>query len=353
MPPQQRDEPEPEPEPEPEALQALDGWERTGVGGGQLRWIECRRGSGRRRGGGSGANNSGGKRGIATLTQLASAAPLALAAQQLMDEANARCPLLPIHTTRASPPSGGPAAPGAHELLPLRKAGRDDLPAAAAEALRLSQDALHNLRRACELDPPLASQPAVAKTLRSWQAQAARFQAQTTAPAPRPFRDFREEWRAEAAIPYCTRAHRLREAVVELVRLGWAEDQPAAGFALEKLHTLPTAGRAVPACPAVLAAFKHAGASVPKDWGQWWVPGKRGRQRHIKAFRATPQYAAFCQAFRRFVADVVAPLLNDPRGVVFQCPPTLRVVLPSERATGKPHVDSDYPGHEQAEVNFW
>ena len=56
---------------------------------------------------------------------------------------------------------------------------------------------------------------------------------------------------------------------------------------------------------------------------------------------------------RRFVAEVVAPAVGDPAGVVFQCPPTLRVVLPSARPTGKPHRDADYVGHEPPEINFW
>merc|ERR1712014_437767 len=53
------------------------------------------------------------------------------------------------------------------------------------------------------------------------------------------------------------------------------------------------------------------------------------------------------------MGDVIVPLVGDPNGVVFQCPPTLRVVLPSARATGKLHKDSDYPGHEASEINFW
>jgi ectoine hydroxylase-related dioxygenase (phytanoyl-CoA dioxygenase family) len=53
------------------------------------------------------------------------------------------------------------------------------------------------------------------------------------------------------------------------------------------------------------------------------------------------------------VCEEVAPLVGDKRGVVYQCPPTLRVVVPSGRAAGKPHRDLDYPGHERAEINFW
>jgi len=149
-----------------------------------------------------------------------------------------------------------------------------------------------------------------------------------------------------------------------VVRMGWAEESqlqaraassgsPKVEFSLEKLHELPKHGGDVPGCPAVLAAFKLAGVSVPAEWGSWMKPGKRGRQRHIREFRASPEYAAFLDAYRRFIADIVVPLVDDPRGMIFQCPPTLRVVFPSDRATGRPHRDSEYIGHEASEVNFW
>ena len=64
-------------------------------------------------------------------------------------------------------------------------------------------------------------------------------------------------------------------------------------------------------------------------------------------------FCAWQGAYRRFVADVLVPIVDDPRGLVFQCPPTLRVVLPSGRALGKRHVDSAYLGHEDSEINFW
>jgi hypothetical protein len=44
-----------------------------------------------------------------------------------------------------------------------------------------------------------------------------------------------------------------------------------------------------------------------------------------RQFRASVEWATFLAEYRRWVADVVVPLVGDPRGVVFQCPPTLRV----------------------------
>jgi hypothetical protein len=72
-----------------------------------------------------------------------------------------------------------------------------------------------------------------------------------------------------------------------------------------------------------------------------------------ETFRTSQQYKGFLEAYRKFVAEVVVPMVGDARGVLFQCPPTLRVVLPSERAVGKLHKDSEYGGHEDSEINFW
>jgi ectoine hydroxylase-related dioxygenase (phytanoyl-CoA dioxygenase family) len=110
----------------------------------------------------------------------------------------------------------------------------------------------------------------------------------------------------------------------------------------------------VPLCPAVIAAFKAAGAALPADW-QALAGAKtsKARERHFQAYRASVEYRDFIAAYRRWVAEVVVPLVGDPDGVVFQCPPTVRVVPPSARAVGKPHKDADYVGHEDAEINFW
>ena len=40
-------------------------------------------------------------------------------------------------------------------------------------------------------------------------------------------------------------------------------------------------------------------------------------------------------------------------GLAFQCPPTLRVQLPSARGYTARHVDADYAGHQGEEVNWW
>ena len=67
----------------------------------------------------------------------------------------------------------------------------------------------------------------------------------------------------------------------------------------------------------------------------------------------SPEYKAFMTAYRAFIKNEVAPLCGDPTGVVFQSPPTIRVAMPSMAPTIQPHCDSQYPRHQNAEINFW
>mmetsp|Transcript_17629 Transcript_17629/g.28169 ORF Transcript_17629/g.28169 Transcript_17629/m.28169 type:complete len:170 (-) Transcript_17629:338-847(-) len=67
----------------------------------------------------------------------------------------------------------------------------------------------------------------------------------------------------------------------------------------------------------------------------------------------SPEWCAFMESYRTFVTQEVAPLCGDPTGVVFQSPPTIRVVMPSMAPTIHPHCDSQYPRHQNCEINFW
>jgi hypothetical protein len=211
----------------------------------------------------------------------------------MMDQAYSVCPVVPIHTTFQTPSAN--QGTDSHQRLLLRKAGKGECvsqrPQLAANATALGQKALASLQKACELEPFLVTVPAVQKTLQAWQERLVDFEEAKATPLPRPIADFNEAWRSEAVLPYCTATHRLREAMTAVVRMGWAE-VPVGGdstpFALEKLHTLPT-DRGIPGCPAVLYAFKHAGMPIPQSWTVFVKPGKRGRQKHIKEFRASPQ----------------------------------------------------------------
>jgi hypothetical protein len=103
---------------------------------------------------------------------------------------------------------------------------------------------------------------------------------------------------------------------------------------LSQLHRWPRSegvGARAPGCPPVLASFKQAGVAVPAAWDNCQARGRRGRHRLIQKFRNSPAYLHFLQVYRRFVADVIVPLVGDPHGVVFQCPPTyvrlLKIVI--------------------------
>ena len=80
-------------------------------------------------------------------------------------------------------------------------------------------------------------------------------------------------------------------------------------------------------------------------------PGDERRAFH--QMKKSPEYEAFMSAYRDFVRIEVAPLCGDPTGVVYQSPPTIRVSMPSRAPTIQPHCDSQYPRHQNSEINFW
>jgi hypothetical protein len=131
------------------------------------------------------------------------------------------------------------------------------------------------------------------------------------------------------AVAQALRARRVNTAV------GGGGDGGGGGAALlSQLHRWPRSegvGARAPGCPPVLASFKQAGVAVPAAWDNCQARGRRGRHRLIQKFRNSPAYLHFLQVYRRFVADVIVPLVGDPHGVVFQCPPTyvrlLKIVI--------------------------
>ena len=154
---------------------------------------------------------------------------------------------------------------------------------------------------------------------------------------PRPMCEFDRCQRAELQLAYSTALHPLQQRLGGLVRMGWAEAAEGcddlAGLH-ERLAQLIAdgGGGAVPGCPAVLKAVRAAGIPTP----QGWKLGPKTQQRHIKRFRASAEYAGFLAAYRAFVAEVVVPLVADPLGVIFQCPPTLRCVPRDPKSTCQP-----------------
>ena len=80
-----------------------------------------------------------------------------------------------------------------------------------------------------------------------------------------------------------------------------------------------------------------------KKWRRAW-----GSDKNHPLTRARQRFEAL---LRRFARNFCAPhMLDEP--CLYQREPTLRVVVPSPFATGRPHTDSEYK-HQPAEVNWW
>lgn len=106
---------------------------------------------------------------------------------------------------------------------------------------------------------------------------------------------------------------------------------------LELLHEIPPAAHhSPPVCPSLLHAYQLGGHKLPPSWKKALLH----KQRLIGRFQKTDAYKAWIEAYRDFVRDVVAPRCGDPHGVVFQCPPTLRIHMPGRVPTIGVHTDS-------------
>ncbi len=99
------------------------------------------------------------------------------------------------------------------------------------------------------------------------------------------------------------------------------------------------------------------------------------RRAKKKGLFSSPQYEQLLNTYRLFVREIIAPLCHDDQSaeedqdgvereglcrtgnpdqhVVYQSPPTTRIVFPNGNKTIAMHSDSDYPGHQEAEINFW
>lgn len=177
---------------------------------------------------------------------------------------------------------------------------------------------------------------------------------ETTADAVPEIPTWLSELRRERRPTYRPEAYRFDELVLSLVKQpSWPEGSPGTK-PLEMTHDVGPSG-ALPTTPPrfgkLMHAFRHAGWKMPKEWRLAMRPGEE--RRSFKAFQKTPEWLAFIDAFDAFVAHEVAPLCGDPDGVVYQCPPTLRIAMPSMAPTIALHRDRDYPRHQPAEVNFW
>lgn len=143
----------------------------------------------------------------------------------------------------------------------------------------------------------------------------------------------------------------LAEERSGLVQLTRAVLECRPGEALSCLHLRgPEISQfAPPLCPTLMYAFRLGGFALPPDWVKAMMRGKR----HISKLHSSHEYQSWLEGYDQFVREVVLPSLGDPVGVYYQRPPTLRVAMPSRKATIGKHRDADYPGHHPAEINFW
>jgi hypothetical protein len=118
---------------------------------------------------------------------------------------------------------------------------------------------------------------------------------------------------------------------------------------LDQIHRIAELPEAPPMCPTLMHAFKMNGRKLPKRWKKAMMRERR----MITVMGRHPAYQEFLAAYHDLIRCVVAPLCGDNSGVVYQCPPTLRVVMPSRRATIGMHCDGEYHKHESGEINFW
>eukprot|EP01043_Picozoa_sp_COSAG02_P055335 COSAG02_NODE_6401_length_3598_cov_19.791994_4_plen_322_part_00 len=108
--------------------------------------------------------------------------------------------------------------------------------------------------------------------------------------------------------------------------------------ALDQLHAIPPSmHQSPPVCPSLLHAYQLGGHKMPRSWKKALLHKKK----LVGRFQRTDAYKAWIAAYRDFVRDVVAPRCGDPRGVVFQCPPTLRIHMPGKVPTIGMHTDSE------------
>ncbi|GFH60799.1 hypothetical protein CTEN210_17275 [Chaetoceros tenuissimus] len=71
---------------------------------------------------------------------------------------------------------------------------------------------------------------------------------------------------------------------------------------------------------------------------------------------SSPQYENYIKVYRDFIRNEIRPLCTNgsiDEQIVYQYPPTTRVVMPNGNKTISMHCDKDYDNHQDAEINFW
>jgi hypothetical protein len=152
-------------------------------------------------------------------------------------------------------------------------------------------------------------------------------------------------------IQYDTTRYPFREIVADWLEV--PDDK------LENIHTISSIPETrLPLHPTIRQAW-----TASKTQPQISSTMRRAKK---KGLFSSPEYKRYIDTYRLFVKEVISPLCyGDPSistastasitdtNVVYQYPPTTRVVLPNGNKTISMHCDKDYPNHQAAEINFW
>lgn len=141
---------------------------------------------------------------------------------------------------------------------------------------------------------------------------------------------------------YDTKRYPFRELIAKWLKI------PSS--ALESIHKLPLPQSTTPVHPRICQAWKAA--AMPR----LSTEARRSDAATQQALFTNPEYANLMEVYRQFMQEVIGPLCTRKAispNVVYQSPPTTRVVLPGGRPTISMHSDSDYVGHQSGEINFW
>jgi hypothetical protein len=140
---------------------------------------------------------------------------------------------------------------------------------------------------------------------------------------------------------YDTKRYPFRELIADWLQIPSSE--------LESIHALPLPKSTTPVHPKICKAWKAAG--MPRLSAE----ARRSDAATQQASFTSPGYAKLMDAYRRFMQEVIAPLCttSDNTNVVYQSPPTTRVVLPGGKPTISLHSDKEYLRHQAGEINFW
>ena len=152
---------------------------------------------------------------------------------------------------------------------------------------------------------------------------AADGETKTVADAPPRVPDWLHLHRAEIRARYDSSRYDWPTLVANILHTPeWPVNPP-----IHRLHDVAALPDAPPRYIKLAHAYRHAGWKMPRRWADAMRPGEE--RRAFKAMRTAPEHLAFLDAYRAFVREEVAPICGDPAGVVFQCPPTLRVAMPA------------------------